>query len=110
MGVGLFAVLERQDLGVPDLSPLDLDRTREVLERAAAGVEGRLESEEPQIVLLELGASSIDWQVRIWVASANFFPVKEAATRAIKVALDDAGIGIPFPQMDVHLDSTPGAA
>ena len=41
---------------------------------------------------------------------ADFFPIKEAATRAVKKALDEAGIGIPFPQMDVHMDPAASAA
>ena len=40
--------------------------------------------------------------------SPNWFPTKELLTRNIKVALDQAGIGIPFPQMDVHLDGALG--
>lgn len=96
--------LRRADVSVGTDYSADLDRTREVLERAAAGVPGRLQDRDPQVVLVELGASSIDWQVRVWADSDEFFPVKEAATRAVKVALDEAGIGIPYPQMDVHLD------
>ncbi len=65
---------------------------------------GRLTDKDPQVVLLELGASSVDWQVRVWAEKADFLAVKEATTRAVKVALDEAGIGIPFPQMDVHVD------
>ena len=100
----------RADVAVGTDYSADLDRTRQVLEQAARGVPGRLEDQDPQVVLVELGASSIDWQVRVWANAADFFPVKEAATRAIKVALDDAGIGIPYPQMDVHLDHPSGAA
>lgn len=36
--------------------------------------------------------------------SGDFWPVSDALTRNVKVALDEAGIGIPFPQMDVHID------
>jgi len=82
----------------------DLDKTREVLARAAESVPGRLTSRDVQVVLTGLGGSSVDWQVRVWAPAADFFPVKEAAIRAVKIALDDAGIGIPFPQMDVHMD------
>jgi small conductance mechanosensitive channel len=102
--------IRRVDVSVGTDYSADLDRTRAVLEQAAAGVENRLQDRDPQIVLLELGGSSIDWQIRIWAESANFFPVKEAATRAVKVALDEAGIGIPFPQMDVHVDQSGAAA
>jgi small conductance mechanosensitive channel len=82
----------------------DLDETRAVLERAVASVEGVLPEPEPQIYLLELGGSSIDWAVRVWCNTPDYWAVREQVTRAIKVELDKAEIGIPFPQMDVHLD------
>jgi small conductance mechanosensitive channel len=96
--------VRRADVSVGTDYSADVDRTRAVLERVAHELPGRLQNKDPQVALVELGASSVDWQVRIWVDAADFWPLKEAATRAIKVALDEAGIGIPFPQMDVHLD------
>jgi small conductance mechanosensitive channel len=91
------------DLGV-DYSA-DIDVTRDILTKAAQGVEGGLEDPAPAVVLLGLGASSVDWSVRVWANSADFGEVKQRAIRAVKRALDAEGIGIPFPQMDVHLDS-----
>ena len=58
----------------------------------------------PAAVLCDLGDSSINWSVRAWSATDDYWAVKDAMTRAVKVALDDANIGIPFPQMDVHVD------
>lgn len=81
----------------------DLDRTREVLQRCIDAVPGVLPAPTPQVFLKQLGASSIDWQVRVWCATADYWKVHEAVVRAIKKALDDAAIGIPFPQLDVHL-------
>ena len=81
------------------------DKTREVLTAAAAGVPGRLDDPEPQIILLNLGDSSVDWQVRVWANTEDYWVVWDAATKAVKTALDRAGLGIPFPQMDVHHDS-----
>lgn len=82
----------------------DLDRVREVLEKAIPGIPGVLEEPAPQVFLSALGASSIDWQVRVWCSTAEYWTVHQATVRATKKALDEAGIGIPFPQMDVHLD------
>jgi small conductance mechanosensitive channel len=98
--------VRRADVSVGTDYSADVDRTREVLEKVAHELPGRLEDRDPQVALVELGASSVDWQVRIWVKAEDFWGVKEAATRAVKVALDEAGIGIPFPQMDVHLEAT----
>lgn len=105
-----FHERRRADVNVGVDYSADIDQTRSVLLKAAMGVEGRLEQEEPQIVLTGLGGSSVDWQVRVWCHRDNFWPVKDTTTRAIKVALDEAGIGIPFPQMDVHLDGAVGQA
>ena len=82
----------------------DLKKTREVLTGAAKTVDGLLAGEESVIVLTGLGASSVDWQVRVWAKTEDYWGVKEATTVAVKDALDAAGIGIPYPQMDVHLD------
>jgi len=81
-----------------------IDQTRSVLLEAVTEITGRLKDQEPQAVLTGLGASSVDWQVRLWCKTGDYWPVKEAATEAVKGALDKAGIGIPYPQMDVHVD------
>lgn len=77
-------------------------RCREVLEAAAKAVPGAIN--EPQVIVLSLGGSSVDWQVRVWCNAADYWTVYEATIESVKTHLDDAGIGIPFPQMDVHLD------
>ena len=82
----------------------DIDRTREVLLTTLEGLEGALTDPEPAVVLTGLGASSVDWCVRVWCNTGDFFAVQERLTRAVKYKLDEAGIGIPYPQMDVHLN------
>ncbi len=82
----------------------DIDKAREVLMEAAKNSPSVLTDPEPAVVLTGLGGSSIDWDVRVWVNSADFWAVQDRLTRDVKYALDNAGIGIPFPQMDVHID------
>ncbi len=94
----------RVDVNVGCEYSADIDRTRETLARAAERIENRLPDRDYQVMLKELGGSSVDWVVRVWVKAEDFWPTKEALTRAVKLELDDAGIGIPFPQMDVHID------
>jgi len=100
-----FHEVRRVDVSVGVEYPADLDRTREVLTQAAAEVPGTLKDPPPQIILLSLGNSSIDWEVRVWTKGADYWTTLDATTRAVKMALDKAGLGIPFPQMDVHLDA-----
>lgn len=83
-----------------------LSATREVLTRCAEALADlRIDGEGRgyQIVLSNLGASSVDWTVRFWTATENYFAVKEALTVEIKQQLDASGIDIPFPQMQLHI-------
>ena len=101
-----FHSMRRVDVAVGTDYGADIDKTREVLQAAAGAVNGRLQDRDVVVYLGELGGSSIDWSVRVWVETADYWAVREQLTRDIKVALDNANIGIPFPQMDVHLDRT----
>ena len=83
----------------------DIDQTRKVLMDAANSIENVLPEPGPGVTLSALGASSVDWAVRVWADTGNFGSVKDALTRAIKISLDEAKIGIPYPQMDVHLSN-----
>jgi small conductance mechanosensitive channel len=85
----------------------DLDKTREVLTKAAESLDEynvKGEGRGFQVFLIDLGDSSVNWTVRFWTTGADFWTAKEKLTEAVKQHLDEAGIGIPFPQMDVHLD------
>jgi len=82
----------------------DLRKAREVLEKVISE-EGRLLKEpEPFIAVGELGASSVDFLVRPWVKTEDYFATKCDLIEKIKLELDAAGITIPFPQMDVHYE------
>lgn len=103
-----FHETRRVDVNVGTDYGAGLDETQALLERVAKAVPTGLEDPPVEVALLELGDSSISWQVRVWVNSADWWPTRKQLTRDVKVALDEAGIGIPFPQMDVHLDGKLG--
>jgi small conductance mechanosensitive channel len=94
----------RVDIDVGSEYSADLNATRAALEKVANTIPGMLKDPAPQVFLKALGASSIDWQVRIWCKTEDYWDVWQATTQACKTTLDEAGIGIPFPQQDVHLD------
>ena len=94
----------RADVGVGTEYGANVDQTREVLEKVAANIPGMLKDPAPQVFLASLGDSSVDWQLRIWCKTEDYWDVYQATIRNAKAALDQAGIGIPFPQRDVHLD------
>lgn len=98
----------RCDVAVGVCYSADIDHTKVVLTEAIQGIEGVLNDPEPVVYLVELGASSVDWSVRTWCKTSDYWTVRERLTRAVKMSLDNAGISIPFPQMDVHLDQPLG--
>ncbi|MEQ8278306.1 MAG: mechanosensitive ion channel [Deltaproteobacteria bacterium] len=94
----------RVDVSVGVDYSAEIDVTREVL-TAAASIFQDANLPESQVVLASLGASSVDWVVRVWCPTPDYFAIKEKLTREIKMRLDQANIGIPFPQLDVHFDA-----
>ena len=97
--------VRRVDVEVGAEYSADIDATRSALERAIGLTDGVLRDPEPAVVLLGLGASSVDWRVQAWAPTGDFLAVKQALIRSVKRSLDAAGIGIPFPQMDIHIQA-----
>jgi small conductance mechanosensitive channel len=83
----------------------DIDETRKVLERAVRSAATIVPTPEPAVVLLDLGASSVNWAVRAWATREQHSKARQDVLRAVKNELDAARIGIPFPQLELHLDS-----
>ncbi len=62
-----------------------------------------LREPEPVVFVTGLGDSSVNLSLRVWVATADFWPVTFSFTEQAKERLTAAGVGIPFPQRVVHL-------
>jgi small conductance mechanosensitive channel len=62
-----------------------------------------LDDPEPMVRLHTLGESSVDFVVRPWVKTDDYWDVYWAVTREVKMRFDREGISIPFPQRDIHL-------
>jgi small conductance mechanosensitive channel len=81
----------------------DIDQVRATI-RELVDADERIHKEPPcQIAVSELADSSVNFNVRPWVATADYWPVKFELTEAIKKRFDEVGISIPFPQRDVHI-------
>jgi small conductance mechanosensitive channel len=93
----------RVDVSVGVAYAADMRQTRKVLQGAVSVVPGAVADPAPRIVLVELGDSSVNWEVRVWTRPENFLDVQEFVTGAVKEALDAANISIPFPQLDLHV-------
>lgn len=81
----------------------DIKKAKEVLMEVLNQEEQVLRDKDMTVFVDQLGESSINICVRCWFDNADFWPAKWRLTENIKYALDDAGINIPFPQMDVHI-------
>ncbi len=93
----------RVDISVGADYGADVDATRKVLEKAAATVTSGLHEPAPQVFLASLGASSVDWQVRVWCKTEDYWTCFQETTRAIKVEMDIAEIGIPYQTVDINI-------
>ena len=81
----------------------DLKQVRDILEDIVSKDERILKDPPHQIAVSELADSSVNFVVRLWVESANYWDVFFDANETVKTRFDEAGIGIPFPQRDVHV-------
>ncbi len=81
----------------------DLLTVQRIIKEVLAGESRILADPPPTVAVGELGASSVDFIVRPWVRTADYWAVRFALLERIKLAFDEAGITIPYPQQDVHL-------
>lgn len=81
----------------------DIDKARQVLEELINADERILKDPAPLVAVSELADSSVNFVVRPWVKSADYWGVYFGLTEAVKKRFDKEGISIPYPQQDVHL-------
>ena len=85
----------------------DLQVARDAL-MAILEADGRvLDDPAPTVAVSELGASSVDFVVRPWCRTEDYWDVRFDLTRQIKESLEEAGCSIPFPQQDMHVMHVP---
>jgi small conductance mechanosensitive channel len=87
----------------------DHDHAQQVLAGAVRQVEGVLAAPEPEVLCLELGDSSVDFEVSYWtlpqMREVRF--VRDRVLRACKTAVEDAGMTIPWPIRTLAADMQP---
>jgi small conductance mechanosensitive channel len=79
----------------------DIAKAREALLEAAAADERILKSPEPVVYVMGLGASSVDLQLRCWTKTADHWETAMAMNERGKLALDEVGVEIPFPHVQL---------
>ncbi len=82
----------------------DLKLVKELLENILNSHEKVLKDPAPSVALAELADSSVNFNVRPWVKSEDYWSVRSELLETIKTTFDEKGINIPYPQMDVHVD------
>ena len=80
----------------------DIKKTKEVLNNIVSSHEKILINKGVTIAVSELADSSVNFVLRIWVKTPDYWDVKFDLTETIKLRFDEEGISIPFPQQDVH--------
>jgi len=81
----------------------DIPKAEKVLREIVEGHDKVLKDPEPVIRLHELGDSSVNFVVRPWSKTDDYWDVHWDITREVKRRFDEDGISIPFPQRDVHV-------
>ena len=82
----------------------DMLKAKKIMEGILVAHELVLEDPAPAVAVAELADSSVNFNVRPWVNSADYWGVRSDLIEQIKLAFDAEGISIPYPQMDVHTD------
>jgi len=81
----------------------DIAKAQKILEEILASHESILKDPEPVVKVHELADSSVNFVVRPWVKTENYWDVYWDITRAVKERFDAEGVSIPFPQRDIHV-------
>lgn len=103
--INMSALPERKlDIPVTISYNDDIQRAREVLLRVVKEEQAALREREQAVLVQELADSGVKLCVRCWVDGENYWDCRWRLTERIKYALDEAGITIPYPQMDVRLE------
>jgi len=87
----------------------DLKKAKQLLEQILQGDNRILKDPAPVVAVSELADSSVNFIVRPWVNSADYWAVYWDLTEKVKLTFDAEGISIPYPQQDVHMHQVTAA-
>jgi len=81
----------------------DIKKAKDILTQLVTADSRVLKDPAPVVAVLELADSSVNFAVRPWVKTADYWDLYFDLTEKVKLTFDQEGISIPFPQTDVHL-------
>ena len=93
----------RLDLTIAVDYKTDIEKVKKVITETASMDERIIKEKDIFVRLNEMADSSLNFTVRVWVKTEDYWPVNFDLKENIKKALDKNNISIPFPQMDVHM-------
>jgi len=82
----------------------DIKQAKEIMMNIITSHDKTLSDPAPLVAVSELADSSVNFTVRVWSKTTDYWAVNYDCHEQIKIAFDEAGISIPFPQMDVHMN------
>ena len=81
----------------------DISKARDIILRIVKEDSRVLKDPAPVVVLTELGDSSVNLTMRVWLNNEDFWNVSFDTMEKIKKTFDAEGVSFPFPQRDVHM-------
>ncbi len=99
--------IRRFDLRLSVAYDSDLEEVRRILFEYVKSNMAVLRDPAPLFVVEKFGDSGIEILLAVWFEKSRFADVRDSLAIGVKKTLDEAGIVIPFPQMDVHFDQVP---
>lgn len=96
----------RVDIVVGVAYESDLAKVKKVLEQVIASEPAVLTEEAKDVFVSELADSSVNMGIHVWVKTSDYWTAKWRMTENIKNALDENGISIPYPQLDVQVKNS----
>ena len=92
----------RLDIKVGISYDADIRQAKEVLQKVLDRDEAVIKEMDHFVYVDELAESAVNLGIRCWLSTDDFWQGKWRLTENVKYALDEAGISIPYPQMDIH--------
>lgn len=86
----------------------DIRKAKDIMQKILDSDERILKDPAANIAMAELADCSVNFNVRPWVKSEDYWNVRSDLLETIKLAFDENGISIPYPQMDVHINKSTG--
>lgn len=87
----------------------NIKKAKDILEKIISEDDRILKDPASVVAVLELGDSSVNFAVRPWVNTADYWAVYFDITEKVKLTFDENNISIPYPQRDVHIHQLPAA-